>query len=185
MVVWSMAWIFLLSPLYLTFSRLLILEVTQIKDKKILCKIYDQMRLGTFREAIIKMSTHNKCLGGYREKGTLLHCWRECKLVQPLWKTVETLLKKLNMTLSCAVLCLVVQSCPTLCKPMDSSLPSSSVHGDSPGKNTGVGCHALLQGIFPTQGSKPGLLHCRQILYHWAMREGSMNRGRKSHFLFT
>ena len=35
-----------------------------------------------------------------------------------------------------------------------------------PGKNTGVGCHAFLQGIFPTQGSHPGLPHCRQILYH-------------------
>ena len=34
------------------------------------------------------------------------------------------------------------------------------------GKNTGVGCHALLQGIFPIQGSNPGLLHCRWILYH-------------------
>ena len=38
--------------------------------------------------------------------------------------------------------------------------------GDSPGKNTGVGCHALLQGIFPTQGSNPCLPHCRQILCH-------------------
>ena len=37
-------------------------------------------------------------------------------------------------------------------------------HGDSPGKNTGAGCHALLQGIFPTQGSIPGLLHCRWII---------------------
>ena len=37
---------------------------------------------------------------------------------------------------------------------------------DSPGKNTGVGCHSLLQGIFPTQGLNPGLLHCGQILYH-------------------
>ena len=36
---------------------------------------------------------------------------------------------------------------------------------DSPGKNTGVGCHFLLQGISPTQESNPGLLHCRQILY--------------------
>ena len=52
-----------------------------------------------------------------------------------------------------------------LCNPMDCSPPGSSVHGDSPGKNTGVGCHALLQGIFPTQGSNPGLPHCRQILY--------------------
>ena len=38
-------------------------------------------------------------------------------------------------------------------------LPGSSVHGDSPGKNTGVGCHVLLQGIFPTQGLNPCLLH--------------------------
>ena len=37
---------------------------------------------------------------------------------------------------------------------------------NSPGKNTGVGCHSLLQGIFSTQGSNPGLLHCRKILYH-------------------
>ena len=37
---------------------------------------------------------------------------------------------------------------------------------DSPGTTIGVGCHALLQGIFPTQGSNPGLLHYRQILYH-------------------
>ena len=48
---------------------------------------------------------------------------------------------------------------------MDCSPPHSSVHGDFAGKNTGVGCHALLQGIFPSQGLSPGLLHCRQILY--------------------
>ena len=47
-----------------------------------------------------------------------------------------------------------------LCYPMDCSPPGSSVRGDSPGKNTGVGCHALLQGIFLTQGSNPGLPHC-------------------------
>ena len=46
-----------------------------------------------------------------------------------------------------AVLCLVTQSYPALCNPMDCS------HGDSPGKNTGVGSHALLQGIFLAQGS--------------------------------
>ena len=65
-----------------------------------------------------------------------------------------------------AVLCLVAQSCPTLCDPMGCRLPGSSVLGGSPGKNTGVGCHALLWGVFPTQGLNPGLLHCRQILYH-------------------
>ena len=53
----------------------------------------------------------------------------------------------------------------TLCDPMNCSPPGSSVHGDTPSKNSGVGCHALLQGIFPTQGSSPGLLQHRQILY--------------------
>ena len=46
---------------------------------------------------------------------------------------------------------------------MDCSLPGSSVHGDSPGKNTGAGRQALFQGIFPTQGRNPDLLH----LLHW------------------
>ena len=54
--------------------------------------------------------------------------------------------------------------CPGLCNRMDCSPLGSSVHGDSPGKNIGVGCHALLQGFFPTQGSNPGL-HCRCLLY--------------------
>ena len=61
------------------------------------------------------------------------------------------------------MLWLVTQLHPTLCNPMDCSPLGSSVHGDSPGKNTGVGCHALLQGIFPTQGLNPGLPHYRQI----------------------
>ena len=54
----------------------------------------------------------------------------------------------------------MVELCLTLCDLMDCSLPGSSIHGNSPGKNTGVGCHALLQGIFPTQGSNPDLLYC-------------------------
>ena len=59
----------------------------------------------------------------------------------------------------------VTQSCPTLCDPM--TCPTRLLcPWDSPGKNTGVGSHSLLQGIFPTQGLNPGLLPCRQILYH-------------------
>ena len=61
--------------------------------------------------------------------------------------------------------CLVTQSCLTLCNPRDCSPPGSSVHGDFPGKNTGAGCHALLQGIFLTKFSNPGIPYCRQILY--------------------
>ena len=47
--------------------------------------------------------------------------------------------------------------------PQGLNLPCSSVHGDSPGKNTGVGCHALIQGIFPIEGSNRNLL----CLLHW------------------
>ena len=57
-----------------------------------------------------------------------------------------------------------LQSYLTLCDPMDCSPPGSSVHEDSPGRNTGVGCHALLHGIFPTQGSNLHLL----CLLHWS-----------------
>ena len=58
------------------------------------------------------------------------------------------------------MLCLVTKSCQALCDPMDCSPPGSR---DSPSKNVGVDCHALLQRIFPTQGSKPCLLS----LLHW------------------
>ena len=54
--------------------------------------------------------------------------------------------------------------CPTLCNPMACSLPGSAC--SLPGKNIRMGCHFLLQGIVLTQGLKPGLLHCRQILHH-------------------
>ena len=58
------------------------------------------------------------------------------------------------MCTAMCVLCLVAQSCLTLCNPVDCSPPGSSVHGDSPGKNTGVGCHAPPRDI-PNPGTKP------------------------------
>ena len=62
----------------------------------------------------------------------------------------------------------VTQSNLTLCDPLDCSLLDCSLFHpwDFPSKNTGVGCHFLLQEIFPTQGLNPGLPHCRQMLYH-------------------
>ena len=66
----------------------------------------------------------------------------------------------LRCDLKCEVL--VTQSCPSLCDPMNCRLLCA---WNSPGQNTGVGSLSLLQGIFPTQGSNPGLPHCRWILY--------------------
>ena len=61
------------------------------------------------------------------------------------------------------------QSCPTLCNPMDCSPPGSSVHGDSPGKKTGVSCHVPLQGIFiePASSMTPALQEDSLLLSHW------------------
>ena len=64
----------------------------------------------------------------------------------------------------CQCACSVAQSCLTLGDPVGCSWPGSLSMG-SPGKNTGVGSHFLLQGVFPTQRSNPGLPHCRQTLY--------------------
>ena len=64
------------------------------------------------------------------------------------------------------VLVLVAQSCVTLCNPNGLQPDRLLCPWNFPGKNTGVVWHSLLSGIFPTQGSNRGLLHCRQILYH-------------------
>ena len=78
------------------------------------------------------------------------------------------------------MLWLVAQSCPTLYDTLDCSPPGSSVHGDSPGKNTGVSCHFLLQGIFPTQGSnKPSSTHpAGRFFTDGATREAQEYRSR-------
>ena len=79
-----------------------------------------------------------------------------------LISTQRQILEKKYKIVCCV--CLAAQLCPTPCDPVDYSLPDSSVHGDSSGKNTGWGCHAHLQRIFPNQGSNPGLPQL--ILYH-------------------
>ena len=71
----------------------------------------------------------------------------------------------------CVHVCQVAKSGPTLGDPVDCSRPGSSVHGDAPGKHTGVGCHALLQGIFPQPRDRTCQTHktCLLHLLPWQM----------------
>ena len=112
-------------------------------------------------------SLQYSCLGNPMERGG----W---------WAIAHGVTKELDTTEGqnnklCAVL---VLSRVQLCDPMDCGPPGSSVHGNSPPNITGVGCHALLQGIFPTQVSNPGLPHCQRILYHLSY-QGSPNNKQK------
>ena len=73
---------------------------------------------------------------------------------------------------------LVIQWCPALCNSMDCSPSRLLCPWNSPGKNTGVGSHSLLQGIFPTQGSNLGLLHCRHIFFFFFLPSESPRKPR-------
>ena len=102
-------------------------------------------------------------------------CLMACRILF-LWSRMETVSTAVKAQ-SPNHWCSVAQSCLTPGDPMDCSPPGSSARGDSPGKNTGTGCHFLLQGIFPTQESNPGLSHHRQILYHLSHLGSSLTTG--------
>ena len=95
--------------------------------------------------------TNDKCWRGWGGEGTLFYSWWECKLIQPLCRTLWSFLEMKWSERHSVV--------------SDSSWPPVYSPWNSPGQNTGVSSSSLLRGIFLTQGSNPSLPHCRQTLY--------------------
>ena len=97
-------------------------------------------------------------------KGTLLHCWSEYKLIQPLWKTVWRALKKLGIKAPSVQFSSVAQSCSALCDPMNHSMPGLPVHHQLP-EFTQTHAHRVgdaIQSSHPLSSPSPPVPHSSQ-----------------------
>ena len=93
-----------------------------------------------------------------KEEGTSEERWSKAMHLSPKQEILGHLMESIYNNMRAHALSRFSHvQLPSLCDPVDCGPPGSSVHADSPCKNTGVGCRALLQGIFPTQGSNPGI----------------------------
>ena len=115
---------------------------------------YPQKPKGGWMDKQSMVYPYNGIFSAFKRKEILTHAPTSMKLEDIMWSEITE-----EQSVSHSVVSNSLQ--PQDCSPA----PRLLGPWDFPGKNTGVGCHFLLQGIFPTQEWNPGLLHCRQTLY--------------------